>query len=239
MLKALDAVETKGIDFTIATDVSNPLYGEQGAAVVFAPQKGATPSMVRELDERARQFARTNARKMGFDRSQAAGAGAAGGLGYAFMQWMDADNVPGIDLWLQLSDFARKAEDADLVITGEGSADRQTLMGKLPMGVLEHAEDAPVALIAGRISDRDTLLHAGFAWVECINPPDMSLEEVMRKEVAQHNISLTARRIFCNVKGAHLEAKRYTSDIPKGISLGVQKGIMRYDFRQLAFKTVN
>ena len=79
-------------------------------------------------------------------------------------------------------------QDASLVITGEGSADRQTLMGKLPMGILEQAGQTPVILIAGRINDRKDLLSAGFARVECINPPDLPLEEAMRKEVAQQNI---------------------------------------------------
>ena len=88
------------------------------------------------------------------------------------------------------------AKDADLIITGEGSADRQTLMGKLPMGILQHAEHTPVALIAGRIKDRVQLLQAGFAYVECINPPGITLTEAMRKEVAQHNICQTVARLF-------------------------------------------
>jgi glycerate kinase len=80
------------------------------------------------------------------------------------------------------------AKDADLIITGEGSADRQTLMGKLPMGILEQARPVPVVLIAGRISDCEELLKAGFAQVKCINPPGIPLEEAMRKEVAKRNI---------------------------------------------------
>ena len=158
-----DIEELKSVRFTIASDVRNPLYGENGAAHVFAPQN-------------------------------------------AFLEYLNAECKSGIQILLDTIHFREQAKDADLVITGEGSADCQTLMGKLPMGVLEHAEDAPVALMAGRISDRDTLLHAGFAWVECINPPDISLEEAMRKEVAQHNISLTARRILlqrqrCSFRG--------------------------------------
>ena len=191
-----DIEELKSVRFTIASDVRNPLCGENGAAHVFAPQKGATPEMVLVLDERARKFADVSAKHFGYDRSMMEGAGAAGGLGYAFLEYLNAECKSGIQILLDTIHFRELAKDADLVITGEGSADRQTLMGKLPMGVLEHAEDAPVALIAGRISDRDTLLHAGFAWVECINPPDISLEEAMRKEVAQHNISQTASRIL-------------------------------------------
>ena len=178
----------KDVSFTIASDVKNPLLGEQGAAHVFAPQKGATPEIVRTLDERARKFAEISAKHFGYDRSQMPGAGAAGGLGYAFLQYLNAKSMPGIQLLLDTIRFKELVEDADLIITGEGSADRQTLMGKLPMGILEQSGLVPVCLIAGRISDREELLNAGFARVECINPPGIPLEEAMRKEVAQQNI---------------------------------------------------
>ena len=178
----------KDVTFTIASDVKNPLYGEQGAAHVFAPQKGATPEMVVALDERARRFAEVSAKHFGYDRSQMAGAGAAGGLGYAFLQYLHAKSMSGIQLLLDTIRFKELVADADLIITGEGSADRQTLMGKLPMGILEQTGQTPVILIAGRINDRHDLLNAGFARVECINPPDLPLEEAMRKEVAQQNI---------------------------------------------------
>jgi glycerate kinase len=201
-----DVHELDDVRFTIATDVTNPLCGENGAAHVFAPQKGATPEMVLVLDGRARKFADVSAKHFGYDRSMMAGAGAAGGLGYAFLEYLNAECKSGIQLLLDTIHFRELVKGADLIITGEGSADRQTLMGKLPMGVLEHADNVPVALLSGRISDGDALLHAGFAWVECINPPDISLEEAMRKEVAQHNISRTARRILlqrqrCSFRG--------------------------------------
>ena len=183
-----DITAFKDVTFTIASDVKNPLYGEKGAAHVFAPQKGATPEMVLRLDERARKFAELSAKHFGFDRSQMPGAGAAGGLGYAFLQYLDAKSMSGIQLLLDTIRFRELAKEADLIITGEGSADRQTLMGKLPMGILEQAGSVPVFLIAGRISDREELLNAGFARVDCINPPGISLEEAMRKEVAQQNI---------------------------------------------------
>ena len=173
----------KDVTFTIASDVKNPLYGEQGAAHVFAPQKGATPKMVLALDERARKFAELSAKHFGYDRSQMPGAGAAGGLGYAFLQYLNAKSIPGIQLLLDTIRFKELVADADLIITGEGSADRQTLMGKLPMGILEQSGQTPVFLIAGRISDRKELLNAGFARVECINPPDLPLEEADRKSV--------------------------------------------------------
>ena len=116
------------------------------------------------------------------------GAGAAGGLGYAFLQYLDAKSMSGIQLLLDTIRFKELVEGADLVVTGEGAADRQTLMGKLPMGILKQSGRVPVFLIAGKVSDREELLNAGFAEVECINPPDTPLEEAMRKEVAQQNI---------------------------------------------------
>ena len=178
-----DVEEVKSVRFTIASDVKNPLCGEQGAAHVFAPQKGASQEDVLTLDERVRKFAEVSAKHFGYDRQDMPGAGAAGGLGYAFLQYMNAE--------CETISFKEMVKDADLVITGEGSADRQTLMGKLPMGILQEAGDVPVCLIAGRISDREQLLQAGFTRVECINPPGISLEEAMRKEVAIAHIKRT------------------------------------------------
>ena len=195
-----DIKELKNVRFTIASDVKNPLCGEQGAAHVFAPQKGATPEMVQALDERARKFAEISAKHFGYDRSEMSGAGAAGGLGYAFLQYMNAECKPGIQLLLETIDFKDMVQGACLVITGEGSADRQTLMGKLPVGILKQSDEVRVCLIAGRISDRDELLRAGFAHVECINPPDTPLEEAMKKEVAQRNIRQTIQQVCTLLK---------------------------------------
>jgi glycerate kinase len=191
-----DIEELKNIRFTIASDVRNPLCGEQGAAYVFAPQKGATPEMVRQLDERARLFAEESAQLFGYDRQELPGAGAAGGLGYAFLQYLNAECRSGIELLLETIHYEKLVKDADLVITGEGSADCQTLMGKLPMGILQHSGDTPVYLIAGRIADKDNLLNAGFARLECINPDGISLDEAMRKEVATRNIIKTVSRLL-------------------------------------------
>ncbi len=188
-----------GVRFTIATDVDNPLCGENGAAHVFGPQKfapmGATPEKIRQLDARARLFAERSALHFGYDRQDCPGAGAAGGLGYAFMQYMNAGRRSGIDLLLDAIHFDDLLNGARCVITGEGSADRQTLMGKLPFGVLQRAKArrVPVVLIAGRVSDRQHLLDAGFSRVECINPADLPLEEAMKPETAKRNITLACR----------------------------------------------
>jgi len=196
MLQALkENLPPKDVRFTIASDVKNPLYGENGAAHVFAPQKGATADDVLQLDERARKFAEDSARHFGYDRSQEAGAGAAGGLGYAFLQYLDADCKPGIQLLLETIHFDEMVKGANLIITGEGAADRQTLMGKLPMGILQRSAGVPVCLIAGRIKNQEELLKASFAQVACINPDGITLEEAMRKEVAKRNISDTVSRL--------------------------------------------
>lgn len=176
--------------FTLASDVDNPLCGKNGAAHVFAPQKGATPEMVEQLDRRARLFAEKSALHFGFDKSNESGAGAAGGLGYAFMQYLGAEMKSGADLLLDLTDFNGKIKDADLIITGEGSADRQTLMGKLPQRILMRGKQfgVPVGLVAGGVEDREELLSAGFSFVESITPEGMPLEEAIKKEVAFSNI---------------------------------------------------
>ena len=181
--------------FTIATDVTNPLYGPEGAAAVFGPQKGASSEMVTELDKRARAFADENAQRMGFDRSQEAGAGAAGGLGYAFMQFFNAERRSGAELLLEMLHFDELIRDADFIITGEGSADRQTLMGKLPAVILRHARQAgiPCHLLAGQIEDKEALLKAGFASVRSINPPNLPLHEAIRPDVARQNIFHTSK----------------------------------------------
>ena len=197
-----DITELQKVRFTIATDVTNPLCGPEGAAHVFAPQKGATPEMVEALDAIAQRFAALSAKHFGFDRQNEPGAGAAGGLGYAFLQYMNADCRSGIELLLEAVGFDALLQDASLVITGEGSADRQTLMGKLPFGILQNAKShqVPVALVAGRIGDRQILLDAGFTYVECINPPGLPLEEAMKPAVAQANINACVRDLCREVR---------------------------------------
>ncbi len=190
-----DVHELDDVRFTIATDVKNPLCGENGAAYVFAPQKGATQEQVLALDARAKRFAMVSAKHMGRDCQNVPGAGAAGGLGYAFLQYMKAACRSGIDLLLDTIHFDDLLQDADLVITGEGSADRQTLMGKLPFGILQRAQrhDVPVMLIAGRIADEQILLDAGFSRVACINPPRFPLDIAMQPATAKENIRKTVR----------------------------------------------
>ena len=199
-----DVRELDNVRFTIAKDVTNPLCGENGAAHVFGPQKfarpqvkGASLEMIEILDTRAKRFAEASAKHLGRDCQNMPGAGAAGGLGYAFLQYMNADCRSGIDLLLDTIHFDDLLQDASLVITGEGSADRQTLMGKLPFGILQraHKHDVPVMLIAGRIADEQQLLNAGFSRVACINPPNTPLEIAMQPATAKENIRNTVIKL--------------------------------------------
>lgn len=194
---SLKATRLAGSAFTLASDVRNPLCGPSGAAAVFAPQKGADADMVTRLDLRAKRFAEASARHFGYDRSCLPGAGAAGGLGYAFLQYFDAAMEPGADLLFRLLRFDDLIAEADVVITGEGSADAQTLMGKLPERVLSAARRAgkPVWLVSGQCHDADRLLAAGFARVEAITPQGQDLAEAIRPEVAKENLERWAEKI--------------------------------------------
>ena len=181
---------------TIAGDVDNPLCGPRGAASVYGPQKGATPEMVQELDRSAAHFAALTARHKGRDLSTTQGAGAAGGLGFALMAYCRATMRSGIELLLDLLHFDALVADAHLVITGEGAADRQTLMGKAPTGIMRRAarHGVPTALLAGRVSDCDALLQAGFAAVKCIHDvADDTSEDPLSPSVATRHLTATAR----------------------------------------------
>ena len=197
-----DVRELDDVRFTIATDVTNPLCGENGAAYVFGPQKFASQEASQEqilaLDARAKRFAEASAKHLGRDCQNTPGAGAAGGLGYAFLQYMNADCRSGINLLLDTIHFDDLLQDTDFVITGEGSADRQTLMGKLPFGILQRAQrhHVPVMLIAGRIADEQILLDAGFSRVACINPPNLPLEIALQPATAKENIRQTIAQSF-------------------------------------------
>ena len=182
--------------FVLASDVTNPLYGETGAAYVFAPQKGADVKMVQMLDDRARKFAEVSAKHFGYDRSMVSGAGAAGGLGYAFLQYFNAEARPGAELLLDEIGFDVLIQNADLVITGEGHSDRQTLMGKLPQRILEHGANQKIWLVSGGVSDRQAMLDAGFDRVIQVTPDSMPLEEAMKPDVARNNIIKAIRRQF-------------------------------------------
>jgi glycerate kinase len=137
--------------FTLAVDVDNPLYGPVGAASVYAPQKGADPEQVSELDRALRRWADVVERATNSDCRTAAGAGAAGGVGFAALAVLRAKMQPGIDVILDRIELDRHLQGARAVITGEGSLDGQSLRGKAAVGVCRHAEahGVPTFAVAG------------------------------------------------------------------------------------------
>ena len=157
----LDAVK-----IIVASDVDNPLLGPNGAAAVFGPQKGAQPQEVQTLERGLHHWSELVSRATGRDDTGRPGAGAAGGAGYAALAVLDAEIRPGIELILDLIDFDARVVGADLVVTGEGSLDEQSLAGKAPIGVARAAAKAgvPVIAVAGRLQlSQQRLQEAGIS----------------------------------------------------------------------------
>ena len=155
-LKLIESIDISGLDkrlqecnITVLCDVANPLYGENGAAYVFSPQKGASEKDVRFLDEGLRNLARVSADTLGKDFSLREGAGAAGGLGFGLIAFLGARLTKGIEYVLEKTEFSEKIKGADLIITGEGKLDRQSLMGKVPFFVAEKREGKRVLALVG------------------------------------------------------------------------------------------
>ena len=178
----------QGCTLELLCDVDNPFVGPNGAARIFAPQKGASPADVEVLEDRLLKYADQLLEETGVDVRDLPGAGAAGGLGGALMACFSAQKVSGIGRILELLHFQTLLEGTDLIVTGEGKSDSQTLMGKVPCGVLRAANGVPVVLASGRIENGEDLLKAGFSRLIEISPRDMSLEEAVKPDVAARNI---------------------------------------------------
>ena len=162
----------RGMKFTVACDVDTPYIGAHGASRVFGPQKGASEEDVEILEERLRGYALKILADTGIDVSDMAGAGAAGGLGGAFRAYLGAELKRGVDLVLDQIGFDSIIDGADLVITGEGCSDYQTLKGKTAAGVLERAKrkGVPVMLVSGAIRDGQMLRDGGFGIIAAASP---------------------------------------------------------------------
>lgn len=183
-------------EFEIACDVDNPLCGDKGASAIFGPQKGATPEMVSILNNALSHYADVIAQTGIQDRRHQAGAGAAGGMGLGTMAFLNAKLRPGIDIVMETVKLSEKLIGADLVITGEGRLDSQTLHGKTPMGVtrLAKAQHIAVIAIAGCVSDdANVLLEHGIDAMFSITPRSLPLEEVLAN--AKHNLFTTSQNI--------------------------------------------
>ena len=191
--------ELSDAEFIVACDVKAPLYGPDGAAYVFAPQKGADKAMVEALDEGLRHFSSVCAEDMGYDCSTFEGSGAAGGLGYAFRQFLGARLERGVEMVLDAIHFDEMIAGADLVITGEGRVDFQTLTGKTPFGVAQRAlrQGIPVVAIGGSVAIDQQQAHlAGFKDVLQVTPAFMPLQEAMKPEVAAENVYRTIKTLL-------------------------------------------
>ena len=189
--------ELDGVEFVVASDVDNPLYGERGAACVYAGQKGADDAAIALLDRGLRHYASVVEAFVGADFSQVAGAGAAGGLGFAFIALLGASLRSGIDTLLDMLHFDERVKHCDIVVTGEGRIDHQTLMGKAPSGVLRRAMQYGVTTIAvgGGVKWSDELRDGGFAAIYASTPDNQPLEEAMLEEVAKENVRRIASHI--------------------------------------------
>jgi len=185
MLEVPGLKSLKDITVELLCDVDAPFVGPKGAARVFAPQKGASPEEVEVLEGRMTEWARQMKAQTGVDVSTMPGAGAAGGLGGAFMAYWGARRVSGINRILELVGFENAAQGADLILTGEGKSDAQTLMGKVPYGVLQKAKGTPVALLSGCIENRAELLSAGFSQLIEVTPRSFSLAEALEPPTAR------------------------------------------------------
>lgn len=181
-----------GLEIHVFYDVDVPLTGRSGAPAVFGPQKGADAAGVAELERRFRRQAEAWKKAYGVDPDAIPGAGAAGGIGAALAICLGARMHAGIDAVLEAVRFHERLAGCGLVITGEGKADRQTLTGKVPFGVLRatrrHAPETPVALLAGLVEDREELRAAGFDAVVQVTPVESLKDNYLDKLVARENI---------------------------------------------------
>ncbi len=195
--------ELSDCTFNIACDVNNPLCGERGCSAVFGPQKGATPETVKEMDSYLLHFAEKVKEFNPLSDENYAGAGAAGGLGFAFLSFLGGRLLSGIDLILEQIHIEEKIKDADFVITGEGRLDAQTVMGKAPSGIADIAKkyDRPVIAFSGAVT-KDAVycnekgIDAFFPIVRGVT----TLEEAMKKENAHSNMADTAEQVFRLIK---------------------------------------
>ncbi|PLR32470.1 glycerate kinase [Chimaeribacter coloradensis] len=185
----------------VACDVTNPLTGEQGASAIFGPQKGATPEMVTQLDGYLAHYAGVIKRDLGIEVDTVPGAGAAGGMGAALLAFCGADLRRGIEIVTEALGLEALVKDADLVITGEGRIDSQTIHGKVPIGVAKVAKryNKPVIGIAGSLTADVGVVHQhGLDAVFSVLYTICTLDEAL--EHAGDNVRMTARNIAATWK---------------------------------------
>ncbi len=190
--------ELSDCEFVLACDVTNPFYGPDGAAYVFAPQKGANQEQVEVLDSGLRRDAECLKRELGLDISRLPGAGAAGGTGGGLFAFLNAELKSGIDIILDQIAFDEALSDADVVLTGEGKIDIQTAMGKALSGVLRRTlkVGVPIVGIGGSVEELEQLNNLGFTALFSIQPAPVSLEQAVQKTVALRNLNATVEQVL-------------------------------------------
>lgn len=195
--------ELKECSFCVACDVKNVLCGKEGCSAVYGPQKGATPEMIGEMDLWLENYARLTKKIFPDSDANAPGAGAAGGMGFAFLAYLNAAMVPGIELVIGETGLERHIKDADLVVTGEGRLDGQSYMGKAPIGVAKLAKKygKPVIAFSGCVTDDAVLCneHGIDAFFPILRKP-CTLQEAMNKDNAYKNLRDTAFQVFGLIK---------------------------------------
>lgn len=208
-LERIDRIDESVVDpllketsFMIACDVNNPFSGKDGAAFIYAPQKGASPEMVEKLDAGLKHYSQVIKRQKNVDIENIPGAGAAGGMGGGLLPFFNAELKSGIETILDILHFEEALQDADLVLTGEGKLDEQTAMGKALGGILKAAskKDVPVIAIGGGVEAVDKLNEMGFTAVLSIQQQPISLELAMQKEIALRNIETTVSQLMRIIK---------------------------------------
>ena len=190
-------------EFLVACDVKNPLCGKQGCSAVYGPQKGASDKDIILMDGWLRNYARLAEGVLLKDYSQAEGAGAAGGLGFALIAFLGAELLPGIELIADTVGLEEEIRESDLVITGEGRLDGQTGMGKAPVGVAKIAKKygKPVLAFSGAVSEDATALNGcGIDAFFPIIPRPTSLSEAMDIDTAYKNLKRTAEQAMRLIK---------------------------------------
>lgn len=195
--------ELKECEFKVACDVTNPLCGTQGCSAVYGPQKGATPAMIADMDQWLFHYARLTQETYPHANWNQAGTGAAGGLGFAFLSYTNAVLESGIQIILEETRLESYIKAADIVITGEGRLDGQTVMGKAPIGVAVIAKKygKPVLAFSGCVTEEAGVcnqygIDAFFPVLRTVT----TLEEAMEKEQTKRNLSATVEQVFRLIK---------------------------------------
>ena len=191
--------ELKDCTFRIACDVTNTLCGEQGASAIYGPQKGATPTMIMQMDKWLAYYAALSREKYPHANMNQAGTGAAGGLGFAFLTYTNAELESGIKIVLEETELEKYVKDADIVVTGEGRFDGQTVMGKAPVGVAAIAKKYGKKVIAFAGCVTEDAIACNEHGIDAFFPilrEVVSLSEAMDTENAAKNMAATVEQVF-------------------------------------------